>query len=276
MEELIMNKFIKAISLVAALILSVGISAGCGSEKTTADNKVLKVGVTAGPHAEILDAVKKAAEKDGLKIQVVEFNDYIQPNVALSQGEIDINSFQHQPYLDNIIKDRKYEIVSVAKTIIFPMGIYSSKIKNIADVREGAVVAIPNDPTNAGRALLLLEKQGLIKLKQGTGLNATAADIAENPKKIVVRELDAAQIPRILADVDVAAINTNYAMTAGLAPNKDAVALEDANSPYANILVVQSKDKDSEKIKKFIKVYQSDEVKNFVNEHFKGSVSVAW
>jgi D-methionine transport system substrate-binding protein len=271
-----MKKLIKAISLVTALTLSVGIFSGCGSEKTAADNKALKVGVTAGPHAEILDVVKKVAAKDGLKVEVVEFNDYIQPNVALSQGDIDINSFQHQPYLDNIIKDRKYDIVSVAKTIIFPMGIYSNKIKSINDVKEGAVVAIPNDPTNGGRALLLLEKIGIIKLKPGTGLNAAAADIAENPKKIVVRELDAAQIPRILSDVDVAAINTNYAMTAGLQPNKDAIALEDANSPYANILAVQSKNKENESIKKFIKAYQSDEVKNFVNEHFKGSVTFAW
>lgn len=273
-----MKQYIKAISLVAALTLSVGVFAGCGSEKKTApaEDKVLKVGVTAGPHAEILDVVKKAAERDGLKVEIVEFNDYIQPNVALSQGDITVNSFQHQPYLDNIIKDRKYEIVSVAKTVIFPMGIYSKKLKNLADVKEGATIAIPNDPTNGGRALLLLEKLGIIKLKQGTGLNATAADIAENQKKIVVRELDAAQIPRILEDVDVAAINTNYAMTAGLVPNKDAIAVEDANSPYANILAVQSKDKDNESVKKFIKAYQSDEVKKFVNEHFKGSVAVAW
>ncbi|MCE5286020.1 MAG: MetQ/NlpA family ABC transporter substrate-binding protein [Pelosinus sp.] len=271
-----MKSFIKAISVAAAITLAVGVFAGCGSEKTTVENKVLKVGVTAGPHAEILDVVKKVAEKEGLKIQVVEFNDYIQPNVALSQGDIDVNSFQHQPYLDNIIKDRKFDIVSVAKTVIFPMGIYSKKLKNIADVPEGAIVAIPNDPTNGGRALLLLEKLGLIKLKQGISLNATAADIAENPKKVVVRELDAAQIPRILADVDVAAINTNYAMTAGLVPNKDAIALEDANSPYANILAVLSKDKENESVKKFIKAYQSEEVKSFVNEHFKGSVAVAW
>jgi D-methionine transport system substrate-binding protein len=272
-----MKQFIKVISLVAALTLSVGAFSGCGSEKkTAAENKVLKVGVTAGPHAEILDAVKKVAEKDGLRVEVVEFNDYIQPNVALSQGDIAINSFQHQPYLDNIIKDRKYDIVSVGKTVIFPMGIYSTKIKNIAEIKEGATIAIPNDPTNGGRALLLLEKLGLIKLKPGTGLNATAADIQENPKKVVVRELDAAQIPRSLADVDVSAINTNYAMTAGLVPNKDAIALEDADSPYANILAVLSKDKENESIKKFIKAYQSDEVKKFVNEHFKGSVAVAW
>lgn len=272
-----MKQLMKAISLIALIILATGVFAGCGTDKkTAAENKALKVGVTAGPHAEIMDVVKKAAEKDGLKVEIVEFNDYIQPNVALSQGDIDVNSFQHQPYLDNIIKDRKYDIVSVAKTVIFPMGIYSQKIKSLADVKEGAVIAIPNDPTNGGRALLLLEKLGVIKLKPGTGLNASAADIQENLKKVIVRELDAAQIPRILADVDVAAINTNYAMTAGLVPNKDAIALEDANSPYANILAVQSKNKETESVKKLIKAYQSDEVKNFITEHFKGSVAVAW
>lgn len=271
-----MKSFIKAISVAAVLTLSVGIFAGCGSEKTTGDNKVLKVGVTAGPHAEVMDVVKKVAEKDGLKIQVVEFNDYIQPNVALSQGDIDINSFQHQPYLDNIVKDRKYDIVSVAKTIIFPMGIYSKKVKNITELREGAVVAIPNDPTNGGRALLLLDKLGVIKLKQGAGLSATAADIAENPQKIVIRELDAAQIPRSLDDLDAAAINTNYALTAGLVPNKDALALEAADSPYANILATQTKNKDADNIKKFIKAYQSAEVKAFIDEHFKGSAAAAW
>lgn len=272
-----MKKLIKSGSVLIALTILAGVFTGCtNSVKTTTENKVLKVGVTAGPHAEVMDKVKKVAEKDGLKIEVVEFNDYIQPNVALSQGDIDVNSFQHQPYLDNVVKDRKFEIVSVAKTIIFPMGIYSNKVKNIAEVKEKAVVAIPNDPTNGGRALLLLEKLGLIKLKPGAGLTATAADIQDNPKKIVVRELDAAQIPRILADVDVAAINTNYAMTAGLVPNKDAIALEDANSPYANILVVQTKNKDNASVQKLIKAYQSDEVKEFVTEHFKGSVNIAW
>jgi D-methionine transport system substrate-binding protein len=276
-EEIVMKQSLKSIGITLAITLSVGIFTGCGTQtQSAAENKVLKVGVTAGPHAEIMDIVKKVAEKDGLKVEIVEFNDYIQPNVALSQGDIDINSFQHQPYLDNIIKDRNYDIVSVAKTVIFPMGIYSGKIKNIGDVPQGGTVAIPNDPTNGGRALLLLEKIGLLKLKPGMGLNATAADIAENPKRIVVKELDAAQIPRILTDVDVAAINTNYAMTAGLVPNKDAIALEDANSPYANILAVQSKNRENASVKKLIKAYQSDEVKNFINEHFKGSVAVAW
>ena len=271
-----MNKSIKLIATLSALIFTLGLSAGCGQQTTTKAEKVLKVGVTAGPHAEIMDVVKKVAEKDGLKVEVVEFNDYIQPNVALNQGDIDVNSFQHQPYLDNIIKDRKYDLIAVAKTVIFPMALYSKKIKNIADLPEGATIAIPNDPTNGGRALLLLEKINLLKLKPGTSLNAAVTDIIENPKNITIKELDAAQIPRSLADIDLAAINTNYAVTAGLVPTKDAIAIEDINSPYANIIVVRTKDKDDPSVQKLIKAYQSDEVKAFIQEHFKGSVAVGW
>ncbi|EGO65443.1 MetQ/NlpA family ABC transporter substrate-binding protein [Acetonema longum] len=268
----------KKLALILTLLFSLSLlAAGCGGTKQeTQTDKPLKVGVTAGPHAEIMEMVKKVAEKDGLKIQIVEFNDYVQPNVALHQGDIDVNSYQHQPYLDNMIKDRQYDITSVAKTVIFPMGLYSQKVKSIVEVKSGAVVAIPNDPTNGGRALLLLESQGLIKLKSGAGILVSVADIAENPKNIKIRELDAAQIPRSLADMDLAAVNTNYAMTAGLVPTKDALALEDGNSPYANIVAVQSKNKDNPAVQKLLKAYQTDEVKKFIQEHFKGSVLVAW
>ncbi len=272
-----MKKYLKQIALAAVLAVTVAGLAGCGKQTASpATDKTLKVGVTAGPHAEVMDVVKKVAEKDGLKIQVVEFNDYVQPNVALSQGDIDANSFQHQPYLDNMVQDRKYDIVSVAKTVIFPMGIYSKKIKSLNELKPGATIAIPNDPTNGGRALLLLERQGLIKLKPGVGLKAAAADIAENPKNFKIKELDAAQVPRSLEDIDLAAINTNYAMTAGLVPNKDALAIEDGNSPYANIIAVKSKDKENPAVAKFIKAYQSEEVKKFIAEHFKSSVIAAW
>ena len=216
------------------------------------------------------------AEKDGLKIQIVEFSDYVQPNVALNQGDIDINSFQHLPFLENMVKDRKYDLVMLAKTFTFPMGIYSKKIKNIKDLKDGAVIAMPNDPTNGGRALLLFEKAGLIKLKPGLGHKASVVDIVENPRKFKIRELEAAQIPRTLEDMEIAAINTNYAMSAGLVPAKDALILEDSSSPYANILAVRGKDKDNPLYKKFLKAYQSEEVKKFVTEQFKGSVIVAW
>jgi D-methionine transport system substrate-binding protein len=272
-----MKKSTKSLCLLLALIFILGLATGCSQQSTAkVEQKTLKVGVTAGPHAEVMDVVKKIAEKDGLKIEIVEFNDYIQPNVALNQGDIDANSFQHKPYLDNIIKDRNYDIITVANTVIFPMGIYSSKLKNISELQQGAIVAIPNDPTNGGRGLLLLEKIGLIKLKPGVGLKAAVTDITENPKKIVIKELDAAQIPRSLADMDIAAINTNYAITAGLVPTKDAIAVEDINSPYANIIAVRTKDKENPAVQKLIKAYHSDEVKTFIQEHFKGSVAPAW
>ena len=273
----------KSVALILCLIFVLALAAGCGGKTEPAKpaaapaaDKPLKVGVTPGPHAQIMEVVKKVAEKDGLKIQIVEFSDYIQPNVALNQGDIDINSFQHLPYLENMVKDRKYDLVMLAKTFTFPMGIYSKKIKSIKDLKDGATVAIPNDPTNGGRALILFEKAGLIKLKPGLGHKASVVDIVENPRKFKIRELEAAQIPRTLEDMEIAAINTNYAMSAGLVPSKDALILEDSSSPYANILAVRSKDKDNPLYKKFLKAYQSEEVKKFVTEQFKGSVIVAW
>ena len=273
----------KPLALILCLIFVLAPAAGCGGKTEPAKpaaapaaDKPLKIGVTPGPHAQIMEVVKKVAEKDGLKIQVVEFSDYVQPNVALHQGDIDINSFQHLPFLENMVKDRKYDLVMLAKTFTFPMGIYSKKIKNIKELKDGAVIAIPNDPTNGGRALLLFEKAGLIKLKPGLGHKASVVDIVENPRKFKIRELEAAQIPRTLEDMEIAAINTNYAMSAGLVPAKDALILEDSSSPYANILAVRGKDKDNPLYKKFLKAYQSEEVKKFVTEQFKGSVIVAW
>jgi len=275
----------KWISLVAVATLAAFTLTGCGGDTKKAEpakpapvaaRNSIKVGVTAGPHAELLEVVKKVAAKDGLTIQIVEFNDYIQPNVALNQGDIDANSYQHRPFLDNQIRDRKYELTAIAQTIIFPMGIYSKKIKKLDELKPGSSVAVPNDPTNGGRALLLLEKNGLIKLNPKAGLNATANDIVENPRNLKIKELDAAQIPRALDDVDAAAINTNYAMVAGLVPKKDAIAIEDPKSPYANLIAVRTKDKDDPVFQKLIKAYQSAEVKAFSDEHFKGSVVTAW
>lgn len=273
----------KPLALILCLLFVIALTAGCGGKTEPAKpaaapaaDKPLKVGVTPGPHAQIMEVVKKVAEKDGLKIQIVEFSDYVQPNVALNQGDIDINSFQHLPFLENMVKDRKYDLVMLAKTFTFPMGIYSKKIKNIKDLKDGAVIAMPNDPTNGGRALLLFEKAGLIKLKPGLGHKASVVDIVENPRKFKIRELEAAQIPRTLEDMEIAAINTNYAMSAGLVPAKDALILEDSSSPYANILAVRGKDKDNPLYKKFLKAYQSEDVKKFVTEQFKGSVIVAW
>ncbi len=240
------------------------------------EDKPLRIGVTPGPHAQIFEVVKKVAEKDGLKIQVIEFSDYVQLNTALSAGDIDANSYQHLPYLESANKDRGYNLVSIGQTIIFPIGVYSKKIKSLDQIPVGGRLAIPNDPTNAGRVLMLLQSKGLIKLKPGASLKATPLDIAENPKKIKFIELDAAQLPRSLDDADAAAINTNYAVQAGLMPSRDAIAIESEKSPYANIIAVRAVDKDSPLFKKLLKAYYSDEVKQFIKKEFKDSLFPVW
>ncbi|MFB9947427.1 MetQ/NlpA family ABC transporter substrate-binding protein [Rhizobium puerariae] len=236
----------------------------------------IKIGVTPGPHAQIMEKVKEVAKPKGLDIEILEFSDYVVPNQALADGELNANSFQHKPYLDNQVADRKFNLVGVAQTVNFPMGVYSKKVKSIGDLKEGATVAIPNDPTNGGRALLILADQGLIKLKEGAGLKVTPADVAENPKKIEFAELDAAQLPRSLDDVDASVINTNYALEAGLNPKTDPIAREGEKAPYINIIAVNAKDKDAAWVKTLIEAYHSDAVKDFVNTQFKGAVIAAW
>ncbi|MFZ4288919.1 MetQ/NlpA family ABC transporter substrate-binding protein [Variovorax sp. HJSM1_2] len=236
------------------------------------DKSSIKVGVTAGPHAQIMEQVKKVAEKDGLKIQIVEFSDYIQPNAALASGDLDANSYQHKPFLDLQVKDRGYKLVAVGDTVLYPIGIYSKKIKDLKDLKDGSKFGIPNDPTNGGRVLLLLQSLGLIKVRAEAGLKATPLDVTENPKKIKFVELEAAQLPRSLDDLEVSAINTNFAMSAGLDPLKDAIAQESAKSPYVNILVVREQDKSQPWVAKFVKAYHSDAVRSFIKTEFKGSV----
>ena len=263
------RNILKALSAViagAAIVTSLG---------AHADDKVIKVGTIGGPDAQIWEVVTKVAKREGLNVKVVEFNDYVQPNAALDAGDLDANSFQHQPYLDSQIKQRGYKIVNAGLTYISPLGIYSKKLKSLKDLPQGAKVAVPNDPSNENRALLLLQTQGVIKLKAGAGTNgnnATALDVAENPKKIKLVELDAAQLPRSLADVDAAAINTNFALSAGLQPTKDAIALEDIHSPYANLIAVRTQDKDKPWVKKLVAAYQSEDVRQFIKTQFKGSV----
>lgn len=236
----------------------------------------IKIGVTPGPHAQIIEKVKAIAATKGLELEVFEFSDYVIPNQALQDGELQANSFQHRPYLDNQVADRGYDIIEVAKTVNFPMGIYSNKVKKLNEVKEGATVSIPNDPTNGGRALLLLQDQGLIKLDDSKGLKVTLADVKENPKKLDIVELDAAQVLRSLDDVDVAAVNTNYAIEAGLNPATDSIAREGEKAPYVNILAVRSADKDAAWVKTLIESYHNDEVKAFIDETFKGAVAAGW
>lgn len=272
-----MKKLLLILVAIASLAL---VLAGCGSGSKSADapkeNKEVTIGVTAGPHAEVMDFVKQEAAKQGINLKVVEFNDYVQPNIALSQKELDMNSFQHQPYLDNMVKDRGLKLVSIGKSILLPMGLYSNKYKDLSTLPEGATVAIPNDPTNGGRALLLLEEAKLITLKAGVGVKASVADITGNAKNLKIQELDAAQIPRSLNDVDLAAVNTNYALNAGLNPLKDAVLVESKDSPYANIIAVREEDKDNAVYQKVVSIYHSEPVKKFIEEHFKGSIIPAF
>ena len=263
-----------ALTLIAAAII---FTAGCGSSDTAStDKKEVKIGVTAGPHAEVMDEVVKEAAKQGITLKVVEFNDYVQPNTALAQKDLDINSFQHQPYLDNIVKKQGLNLKSIGKTIILPMGVFSHKYKNLSDVTSGARVAIPNDPTNGARALLLLQAAKLIKLQDGKTVDATVQDIVENPKDLQIVELDAAQIARSLDDMDLACVNTNYAIPAGLNPQKDSLTVEDKNSPYANVFAVRTEDTDNETYKKIVAIYQSEPIRKFLEEHFRGSVLPAF
>lgn len=260
-----MNKRIGLLS-VAVLLLAAGVS------PLWAQDKPLRIGVTAGPHAQIFEQVKRIAEKDGLKIQVIEFGDYIQPNAALAAGDLDANSYQHKPFLDQQVKDRGYKIVPVGYTVNFPIGIYSRKVRNLAELKEGARFGIPNDPTNGGRVLLVLQDQGLIKLRPEAGLKATPLDVVENRKKLRFVELEAAQLARSLDDLDAAGVNTNYALPAGLHPGKDAIAQESAKSPYVNLIAVREQDQAKPWVAKLVKAYQSEEIRKFVQAEFKGAV----
>lgn len=257
--------------------LAVALFAGAAFvQPAAAADGTLKVGVTAGPHAQILEVAKTVAARNGLKINIVEFSDYIQPNAALAQGDLDVNIYQHRPFLDQQVKDRGYKIVAVADTVVFPMGIYSKKVKKLDELKAGARIAIPNDPTNGGRALLLLEKVGLIKLDPKAGLKAGPADVTDNPRKLKIVELEAAQLPRALDEVDAAAVNTNYALPAGLVPTRDAIAIETPESPYVNIIAVRQGDENKPDIKALIAAYHSPEVKAFIQKTFQDSVVAAW
>ena len=255
------------------LTLAIGV---ISSAPAMAQDKVIRIGATGGPHSEILEQVKKVAEKDGLKLKVIEFNDYIQPNAALAAGDLDANSYQHQPYLDAQVKDRGYKFISIATTVTFPMGVYSKKTKALKDLRNGARIGVPNDPTNGGRALLLLQAQGLIKLRANAGLAASPLDIVENPKKLKIVEIDAAQLPRSLDDLDAAAINGNYAESAGLDPVRDAIAMESAKGPYVNVIAVRAADRDQPWVAKLVKAYHSPEIKKFITDKYKPGVVASW
>jgi D-methionine transport system substrate-binding protein len=242
----------------------------------SAHAETLTVAATPVPHAEILEFVKPALAKEGVDLKVKVFTDYIQPNVQVAEKRLDANFFQHQPYLDEFNKAKGTDLVAVTGVHLEPLGAYSSKIKDLKDLPGGANVVIPNDATNGGRALLLLDKAGVIKLKDSKNILSTLKDIEQNPKDLKFRELEAATIPRVLTQVDLALINTNYALEAKLDPSKDALVIEGNDSPYVNILVSRADNKDSDAMKKLAAALHSPQVKQFITEKYKGAVLPAF
>ena len=258
----------KTVWALAGLLALGALVAGCSGEKKEAaqssDKKVvLKVGATPVPHAEILNEIKPLLAKDGIDLQIIEFTDYVKPNLSLNDKEIDANFFQHEPYLKKFAADRKLDLVNLVAVHIEPMGVYSKKLKDIKSVPDGAKVAIPNDPTNGGRALNILAKAGLIKLKDGVGISATVGDIVENPKNLKIKTLDAAQLARSVDTVDVALVPGNFAWTAGLKP-AEALATEQQDEGVINVFVVNTKDVDSDFGKAVKKLLTSQEFKNAI------------
>ena len=274
------GKFFAALTLAATLFLT-----GCGGGDTPAktDDKkaatseiTLKIGATPVPHAELLEQIKPDLKEQGINLEIVEFNDYVQPNIALNDKELDANFFQHEPYLNDFMNEHKdVKLKNAGGVHIEPMGIYSKKIKDLRELPDGVTVSIPNDPTNGGRALLLLQKAGLLKLKDGVNEMATVQDIADNPKNLKIQEVEAAQLPRTLEDVDISIINTNFAMNADLNPMNDALFIEDKTSPYVNIVAVRA-DENREQIQTLLKTLKSEKIKKFIEEKYKGAIVPAF
>ncbi|NDL65579.1 MetQ/NlpA family lipoprotein [Acerihabitans arboris] len=267
---------IKTLAAAGALIGALAL-AGCGQEEK--DPNHIKVGVIVGAEQQVAEVAQKVAkEKYGLDVELVTFNDYVLPNEALSKGDIDANAFQHKPYLDQQIKDRGYKLTPVGNTFVYPIAGYSKQIKSLDELKPGSQVALPNDPTNLGRSLLLLQKVGLITLKDGVGLQPTALDVVGNPKNLKLVELEAPQLPRSLDDqqIALAIINTTYASQIGLTPAKDGLFVEDKESPYVNLIVAREDNKNAENVKKFVQAYESDEVNAAANKVFNGGAVKGW
>ena len=273
--------------LFAALAVSGGLVftlAGCGdkapAEKTAAPAQTaaveLKIGVSPVPHADIINFVAPTLEKEGVQVKVIEFNDYVQPNLALAEKELDANFFQHKPYLETFSKAHKLNLAVLTAVHLEPMGVYSKSIKNVADLPDGAKIAVPNDPTNGGRALKVLETAGILKVRPEAGILASPADSVDNPTQVKIVEVEAAQLPRALDDVDAAVINSNYALAAKLNPTKDAIAIESKDSPYANVVVVRAGDENRPELQKLKNALLTPEVKKFLEEKYQGAVVPAF
>lgn len=239
------------------------------------DNKIV-IGVSPVPHGEIINGLSEQFKEAGLDVEVVTFDDYIQPNEQLAAGDLDANYFQHGPYLDEFCKQNNLDLVSIGNVHIEPIALYSDKIKDVSELKDGDEIIIPNDPSNGGRALILLDKIGIIKLKDNTNLLSTENDIAENPKNIKIVPMEAQNIPNTYTDAAAAVINSNYAIGAGLNPNSDALVVEDIDSPYANLVAVRNGEENQEKFKKLMEVLQSEDSKKFIEEKYDGAIIPAF
>lgn len=247
---------------------------GCSKEEAAA--KAFRVGVTAGPHADIVTEAARIAKTRGLEVEVVEFTDYVTPDTALNDGRLDAAVYQHEPFLNTFNREHGSKLANVADAVVQPMGLYSKRITTLKDISAGASIGIPNDPSNGGRALVLLEKAGLLKLSPGRGGEATVADIVENPKELRILELEAAQLPRSIEDADLACIPMNYVLSGGLDP-QSGIYFEDASAPYALIIIAAREDrKNDENLKRFIEAYRSDETAAFIEKTFRGAVRPSW
>lgn len=269
------HTFKRAAALLAASVFTLTLLTGCGSSGGDSADTTITVGASPSPHAEILEVAADELEKEGYTLDIVEYTDYVKPNVDLADGTIDANYFQHQPYLDDYNAQNDTDLVGVAAVHFEPFAIYAGKTTSLDELPDGATVAVPNDTTNEARALQLLAAEGLITLKDGVGLEATKLDIVSNPKNLDIQEIEAAQIPRSLQDVDIACVNGNYALQGELSAD-DILATESADSEaaktYANVIAVRAEDKDSDKTKALIKALQSDAVRDFIESEYNGAV----
>ena len=279
----------KLLLLLVSLTLFTVILAGCGSNNENAENNTnteedtealseesLKIGVVSGPDEQNFEVVKELAAEDGLELELVSFSDYIMPNTALAEGEVDLNSYQHEPFLNEYNEDHNTDLVPVFKTYLSAIGVYSNEIEDIEDTPEGATVGIPNDPSNGSRALVLFEEAGLIKIDEDARDSATPSDIVENERNLEFTELEAAQLPTMLDEVDLAVINGNFAVLNGLDPSEDTIYLESSDSPYVNVVVAREENKDDPVIDQIKEYYQSDEVKEFMLDEYDGADQPAW
>lgn len=265
-------KKLLAVASAALLVLSL---AGCGKKASTIQKGVLRVGATPEPHAEILNLVKDDLKAEGIDLTVIEFTDYVTPNDAVDSGDIDANYFQHLPYMDSFNKEKGYKLVNAGGIHVEPIVLYSHKVSKLDELKDGSEIAIPNDPTNEGRALLLLQSAGLITLKAEAGITATPIDITSNAKNLKFVEIEAASLPRVIDDVDAAVINGNYAIPAGLSAEKEGLFVEGADSPYVNVVAVNAGNEDAPEVKALIKALQSDKVKNWIKERYPNNEVVA-